>query len=138
MSRYLIKAEGSELLSNHPDDSSVLFPPKQTSPQSRKSLMEPGWGSVCVCKPAPKQGNGSIQDGLRDEDEVKQEYSEDQHTSKNKCCWVCDVTSKLTFLLKSCCVCRRSSSSNSAEPWSFCRGDGVQEAFKVSEADADR
>lgn len=100
MSRHLIMAEGSELLSNHPDDSSVLFPPKQTSPQSRKSLMEPGWGSVCVFVSQPlKQGNGSIQDGLRDEDQVKWEYSDDQHTSKNKCNvtalnmagWVCDV-----------------------------------------------
>lgn len=52
MSRHLIMAEGSEWLSNHPEGSSVLFPPKQTSSQSRKSPMEPDWGSVRVCKPA--------------------------------------------------------------------------------------
>lgn len=61
-SRHLIVAEGFELLSNDPDHQPVLFPPKQTSPLSRKALMEshcappgplePGQGSVSVPKSA--------------------------------------------------------------------------------------
>lgn len=156
MSHRLIMAEGSELRSNHPDGSSVLFPPKQTSPQSRKSLMEQGWGRMCVGKPA--QNRETAQGGVTDEAENTQKISTCPKTRvmlqtsditwkilrkqkiiqcfpsiKHGRPWVCDVKSKLTFLQKSCCVCRKSSSSNAGEPWNCCRAMVFrkhQEAFQ--------
>lgn len=67
-SRHPVMAEGFELLPNDPDDQPALFPPKQTSPLSRKTLMEgpcaPAGGSGAgpgtrVCW--EDRGNGTIQ-----------------------------------------------------------------------------
>lgn len=66
-------AEGFELLSNDPDHQPALFPPKQTSPLSRKTLME--------SPPPPIPGGSGARPGsvsVR-----KSAQTGDQHTSRN-------------------------------------------------------
>lgn len=96
VSLHSIMVEGFGLLPNDPDGRPVLFPPKQTSSLSRKSLMEShctllgalerGWASVSAREPAQNRERApSSRHGITNENEVKRKCSEDQHMSRNTC-----------------------------------------------------